>query len=153
MAEIESVPTFTGDIVSGFLARIALRDSSVVKTDSFLADAAVEGSGVLTAEVTKVEQPTPGLPDYFVSVSVLGQTLASVDADKAIIRGMFDDAMKSVTNLTVENCNSSGTLPPLLSGGEVQGFFPVSNAAIREGGEKYMFTIDAKLAVTITAQP
>lgn len=143
--------TFTRDIVAGILARITLRDTSVVKTDSFLDAQAVEGSGVLTAEVTKVEQPTFGLPDYFVSVSVLGQTFASVDADKAIIRGMFDDAMKSVTSLTIEGCNSSGTLPPLLPRGEVQGFFPVSNAAIREDPEHYMFTIDFRLAVTITA--
>ncbi len=141
--------TFTRDIVAGILARIVLRDATIVKTDSFLAADAVGGAGVLTAEVTKVEQPNPGLPDYFVSVSVLGQTFASCDADKSIIRAMFDDAMKSVTELTVANCNAA---PALVSRSEVQGLFPVSSAAIRENPERYMFTIDFRIAVTITAE-
>lgn len=134
--------SFHRNFVRELLGLVTLRNESVVKTDSF-AVANVATGAELTCEITKIEQANPGLPDYFLHVSILGRSFASEDPDKEVVRGMFDDALAAYRTFT------SVTLAPCIpAGAKVLGVLPVTNAAIREGAEEYMFTVDFKIVVT-----
>ena len=134
--------TFHRTFVRGLLDLVTLRNESVVKTDSFDAGN-VQTGAALTVEITKIEQANPGLPDYFLHVSILGRSFVSEDPDKEIVRGMFDDVLAAYSTFT------SVTLAPCVpAGAKVLGILPVTNAAIREGAEEYMFTVDFKIVVS-----
>ena len=134
MANTENTDVSAG-IVNDILNGITLTQDGAVKTDSFDPDNAPDG--VVTCEVTKLEQLNPGVPDFYVSVSVIGQTFASTDPDKKIIRKLFADVMRSVMAMTTATFTSV----------TVDGILPISNAAIREGSDRFMFTVDFRLAV------
>ena len=134
------VSDFNSKIVLGILNSITLTPDGAEKTDSFDPDAEPDGPGVVTCEVTKLEQLNPGVPDFFASVSVLGQTFASTDPNKAIIRTLFADVMRSVMSMTAASLTTT-------TGLTVDGILPISNAAIREGADRFMFTVDFKIAV------
>lgn len=134
--------TFHRTFVRGLLDLITLRNENVVKTDSF-DEATVQTGGELTCEITRIEQANPGLPDYFLHVSILGRTFASEDGTKEVIRGMFDDvlaAYSTFTSVTLASCVPAGA--------KVLGVLPVTNAAIREGAEEFVFTVDFKIVVS-----
>lgn len=135
-------------IVEALLDAIDVRyGDGIVKVDSYDPDKITDGRGVITAEVTKIEQCNPGLPDYFVSVSVLGLSFASEDPDKELIRALFDDAMAALRRLDNETARRNFDLH-LPEGARLVGALPVTNAAIREGEDRHMFTIDRQLVFT-----
>lgn len=134
--------SFHRTFVRGVLDLVTLRNTSVVKTDSF-DDTHVVTGAELTAEITRVEQANPGLPDYFIHVSILGRTAVAEDTTKETVRGMFDDvlaAYSSLTSTTLASCVPAGA--------KVLGILPVTNAAIREGADEFQFTVDFKIVVT-----
>jgi len=141
----ENIVSVESQIVRGFLNALDITTAGVVKTDSFNPEAEPDGRGAVTVEITKKEQANPGLPDWFFSVSVIGMTFASEDPNKEIIRKLFGDVCRSVRNWT------PAILSRFLSGltvVTVAGILPVTNAAIREGSDRFMFTCDFKIAVT-----
>lgn len=134
--------SFHRNFVRGLLDLVTLRDATVVKTDSFDVSNVATGAE-LTAEITRIEQANPGLPDYFLHVSILGRSFVSEDPDKEVVRGMFDDvlaAYSTFTSVTLASCVPAGA--------KVLGVLPVTNAAIREGAEEYMFTVDFRIVVS-----
>ncbi len=132
-------------IVEALLDAIDVRyGNGIVKVDCYDPEKITDGRGVITAEVTKVEQCNPGLPDYFVSISVLGLTFSSEDPDKELIRSLFDDAMTALRRLEGETARRNFDLH-LPAGARLVGVLPVTNAAIREGEDRHMFTIDRRL--------
>lgn len=141
----ETVSSIEKQIVRGFLNALDITVEGVVKTDSFNPDTEPDGKGAVTVEITKKEQANPGLPDWFLSVSVIGMTFATEDPDKEIVRTLFGDVCRSVRSW------KPSILSGFLSGDfnvNVAGILPVTNAAIREGADRFMFTCDFKIAVT-----
>ena len=125
----------------------------VVKVDSYDPEAVPEGDGVITAEITKVEEPNPGLPDYFVSVSVLGFTFVSVDPDKRIVRHLFDVVLNDVSRLIAASRTPKARRRQrfedhLPLGARLAGVREITNAAVREGEDKTLFTVDFQLVIT-----
>ena len=128
------------NIVFGILNSLTLTAPGVNKTDSFDPTSEPDGNGVVTCEITRFEQINPGLSDFFVHVSVIGQTFASVDTSKTIIRTTFADVMRSVLAFT----------PSILAaatGVTVDGILQISNAAVREDADHFMFIVDFGIVV------
>ena len=142
----ESTPASTSssgvmkNIVSGILNSLTITGQGVDVTDSFDPTSRPDGSGAVTCEITRFEQINPGLPDFFVHLSILGMTFASVDTSKTVIRTTFADVMRSVLAFTPASLTTA-------TGVTVDGILQISNAAIREDADRFMFTVDFKIAV------
>lgn len=146
MSEESSTPASTSpsgvmkNIVSGILNSLTLTAQGASTTDSFDPTSGPDGHGKVTCEITRFEQINPGLPDFFIHLSVIGQTFASEDTTKTVIRTMFADVMRSVLAFTPSSLTTA-------TGVTVDGILPISNAAIREGENYFMFTVDFRIAV------
>lgn len=146
MSEESSTPASTSssgvmkNIVSGILNSLTLTAQGVNKTDSFDPTSVPVGNGEVTCEITRFEQINPGLPDFFIHLSILGMTFASVDTAKTVIRTAFADVMRSVLAFTPSSLTTA-------TGVTVDGILQISNAAIREDADRFMFVVDFKLAV------
>lgn len=127
-------------MIQGLLDSLTLTDENIVKTDSFSPENTLDGAGVVTAEITRMENANPGLPDYFAYVSILGMTFASVDTSKETVRNLYDDVLRSYSAWTPETLSEN-------LGVNVVGIQPITNSAIREGENRYAFTIDFKLVI------
>ena len=96
---------------------------------------------MLLAELTNREQPYPGQPIWFISVSLLGLTFASDDPRQEIIRQMYTDTLKSVQGWTPAGLSSTVGLT-------IDGILPVTTAAIRGSADRFTFAIDFRLAMS-----
>lgn len=128
------------NIVSGILNSLTITAQGVIKTDSFDPTSEPDGNGEVTCEITRFEQIKPGLSDFFVYVSVIGHTFASVDTSKTIIRTTFADVMRSVLAFYPSTLAAA-------TGVTVDGIRQISNAAVRENADHFMFTVDFSIAV------
>ena len=128
--------TFFKTLISTILSKITLTGSGITKADSW-PDTAMEGDGFLVAEITEMEQPNPGLPDWFFSISVTGKTFASEDPDKEKIRKMFSETLMSISQLRTTDFTTGCV-----------GILQISQAAPRSSDEENTFSIDFKLVFT-----
>lgn len=60
------------------------------------------GKGVVTAEIGKIEPVNPGLPDYRVTVSIMGQTFSVDDPGQNVFFTLAEDCLRSVEAWTPE---------------------------------------------------
>lgn len=128
-------------LIEGLLSAIALSDTGIEKRPFYDPENPVSGRGVLIVLLNNREQPYPGQPIWFVSVSVRGVTFPSVDPEQAIIRQMYTDALKSVQGWTPAALSSTVGL-------KIDGILPVTTAAIRGSADRYTFAIDFRLAMS-----
>ena len=128
-------------LIDGLLGAVALSDTGIEKRPFYDPENPVSGAGVLVCELTNREQPYPGQPIYFVSVSLLGLTFASDDPQQSVIRQMYTDTLKSVQGWTAAGLTTSVGL-------KIDGILPVTAAAIRGNADRYTFAIDFRLAMS-----
>ncbi|MBQ7695574.1 MAG: hypothetical protein IJT50_10665, partial [Lentisphaeria bacterium] len=76
-------------LLEGLLSSVTLSDTGVEKRTFYDPAIPISGRGVLIVLLTDREQPYPGQPIWFVSVSVRGVTFPSVDTEQSIIRQMY----------------------------------------------------------------
>ena len=117
--------------------------SGCVKTPAWNAETIPEGTGVIAAEITKKEQVVFGYPNWWIYLSVMGQTFVSCDPDRKKICAIHDAVLAAVSAWTPAFL--SGAMP---AGAAVKGILPMGNVMIRENDEKRAFNVDLKLAVT-----
>lgn len=130
-------------IIDKLKTHITLTHEGVSIVDAFDPDEEPDGAGAVAVEITGQEQPTPGLPDWFLSFSIVGMTFVSVDEDKTIIEDTFCDVLRSVSSWT------PATISDVAPGSAVLcGIQPVTNGAIRHDATRRMFTADFKLVFT-----
>lgn len=128
-------------LLEGLLSAIPLSDTGVEKRTFYDQENPVSGRGVLIVTLTNRDQPYPGLPIWFVSVSVRGVTFPSVDTEQSIIRQMYTDALKSVQGWTAEGLTTAVGL-------KIDGILPVTSAAIRGDADRFTFAVDFRLAMS-----
>ena len=137
-----ATPTnFEEKLITGLLNSVTLTSYGVEKTASYSPGDVIDGAGVLVCEITNREQRYPGVPVYFLSVSLLGMTFVSVDPDQSIIREVFDDTLKSVQGWTAAALTTA-------TGLTVDGILPITTAAIRGSADRYTFSVDFQLAMS-----
>lgn len=127
-------------LLTGLLNAVTV-DYGIQKATFYDPNMEIDGAGVLVCEITNREQAYPNLPIYFVSVSLLGMTFASVDFDQSTIRKMFDDTMKSVQGWTAATLTATVGLT-------IDGILPITTAAIRGNGDRFTFSVDFRLAMS-----
>ena len=135
--QTSSQSNFLQTLISTVLSKITLTGTGVTKTDSWNGNSVVDGDGILVAEITNMEQPNCGLPDWIFTIALTGMTLPSVDTDKQIIMTMFSEALNSVCALTKSDF-ASGCC----------GILQVGNAVPRFTDEEYVFTLEFKIVFT-----
>ena len=132
---------FETTLINGMLTSVNLTSYGVQKTAAYNPDDVIDGAGVLVCEITNREQRYPGVPVWFLSVSIMGMTFDSVDPDQTIIREVFDDTLKSVQGWTASTLSASVGLT-------IDGILPVTTAAIRGSADRYTFSVDFQLAMS-----
>ncbi|MBR0422954.1 MAG: hypothetical protein IJI85_10320 [Clostridia bacterium] len=128
-------------LLEGLLSSVTLSDTGVEKRTFYDPAIPISGRGVLIVLLTDREQPYPGQPIWFVSVSVRGVTFPSVDTEQSIIRQMYTDALKSVQGWMAAGLTTAVGL-------KIDGILPVTTAAIRGSADRYTFAIDFRLAMS-----
>jgi len=119
-------------------------DAFVLKTASFDLDSAVRPEGTLVIETTSVEVANQGLPDYFVSMSLLGMTYVECDPDKQIMRKMFADCLTAVQAWTPELVsNAFGFVSPARCCGIIG-----ITSTLSSDKSMHVFRIDFRLVLT-----
>lgn len=130
-------------VLCGYILEHLVLTGDIVRVDSFTA-ASMVGTGTVTCEIGNWLQAAPGAKAWMCNISVLGMTFASEDADKSIIRRCHEDVIASISAL-------SKTFPGyVLEGAAIAGVTPVTNSALRENEDQFMFTVDFGLAITNT---
>ena len=127
-------------LVKGILDSITLTQEGTCKMDSYDPDSIVTGTGAITCIAGGLQQKNPGVADFDVTFSIVGLTFSSTDADKKIIRGLFCDVMRSVMGFTAASLTTA-------SGVTVDGIYPIQNAVIQAGSDKFLMNVDFKLAL------
>ena len=128
-------------LINGLLNAVTLSGYGVQKSAFYNPEETIDGAGILVCEITNREQAYPGQPIYFVSVSIMGMTFASVDPDQSIIRQMFDDAMKSMQGWTAATLTTTVGLT-------IDGILPITTAGIRGSADRFTFAVDFRLAMS-----
>lgn len=106
----------------------------------------VNPSGTIGVSVSGMDVANQGLPDYWVYVTIMGQTLVECDPDKSIIRQLYADALASVQNWTPESVtNALGWSSPAA----VVGIINIRSAVQLDGATR-IFRIDLTLATADT---
>lgn len=132
---------FETKLITGLLNAVTLTSYGIQKTAAYDPAEVIDGEGVLVCEITNREQRYPGVPVWFLSVSLLGMTFASVDPDQSTIRQMFDDTLKSVQGWTASTLSTT-------VGMTIDGILPVTTAAIRGSADRFSFSVDFQLAMS-----
>lgn len=132
---------FEEKLITGLLNSVTLTSYGVQKTAAYSPGDVIDGAGVLVCEITNREQRYPGGTVWFLSVSLLGMTYASVDPDRAVIRQIFDDTLKSVQGWTAATLTETVGL-------KIDGILPVTTAAIRGSEDSFTFSVDFQLAMS-----
>lgn len=61
-----------------------------------------DGTGVVTTEIGRVEPVNPGLPDYRVTISIMGETFTADDPDREKFQTLAEECIRSVEAWTPE---------------------------------------------------
>ena len=88
-----------------YLLQTSLPD--VEKVAAFDLSQYVNPGGTIAVSVSGMDVANQGLPDYWVQVTVMGQTLVECDPDKSIIRQLYADALGSVQGWTPANVTAA----------------------------------------------
>ena len=129
--------TFLKTLTTTILNKIALTGDGITKTDSWDGDTLMDGDGVLVAEILDVYNAKSGLPDYFITVSLVGMTQVSTDTDQEIIRKMFAETLNSVCALRTTDFPSGCC-----------GILQTGKATPRSDDDRRTFSLEFKLVFT-----
>ena len=129
--------TFLKTLTTTILNKITLTGTGITKTDSWDGDTLIDGDGVLVAEILDVESPNPRLNDYFITVSLVGMTQVSTDADQETIRKMFAETLNSVCALQTSDFPSGCC-----------GILQTGKATPRSDDARRTFSLEFKLVFT-----
>ena len=125
-----------------YLLNTSLPD--VEKVAAFDLTENVNPGGTLAVSVSGMDVANQGLPDYWVYVTVMGQTLVECDPDKTVIRQLYADALNSVQNWTPESVTAALEWD---SPAAVCGIINIRSAVQLDGAAR-IFRIDLTLATT-----
>ena len=128
-------------LINGLLTAVNLTSYGVQKSATYDQEHEIDGAGVLCCSITGRQQAYPNQPIYFVSVRLTGMTFVSMDPDQAIIRQIYDDAMKSVQGWTAATLTTTVGLT-------IDGILPITAAPIWGEEDRYRFSIDLSLAMS-----
>ena len=129
---------------SKLLNILATTVSGVEKIAAYDLSKCVNPSGTLAVSVSGMDVANQGLPDYWVYVTIMGQTLVECDPDKNVIRQLYADTLNSVQNWTPESVTSALEWD---SPAAVLGIINIRSAVQLDGASR-VFRIDLTLATT-----
>ena len=104
----------------------------------------VNPGGTLAVSISGMDVANQGLPDYWVYVTIMGQTLVECDPDKSIIRQLYADTLGSVQNWTPASVTAALEWD---SPAAVVGIINIRSAVQLDGASR-IFRIDLTLATT-----
>lgn len=119
-------------------------DSFILKTAYFDLEKHVNPSGTLVISTTAVNVANPGLPDYFVDISLLGCTYIECDPDKETIRKMHSDVLTAVQAWTPGLVSGAfGLVAPARCCGVIN-----ITSSLSSDKSKNAFRLDVRLVMT-----
>lgn len=118
--------------------------SDVEKIAAYDLSKCVNPSGTLAVSVSGMDVANQGLPDYFVYITIMGQTLVECDPDKYVIRQLYADTLTSVQDWTPSNVTSALEWE---SPAAVVGIINTRSAVQLDGASR-VFRIDLTLVTT-----
>ena len=98
------------------------------------------GTGVVTAEIGRIEPVNPGLPDYRVTVSIMGQTFSADDPDRGKFQTLAEECLRSVEAWTPAALAAA-------AGESIVGKF-LKGLDNSSDGEENRFKIDVELIIS-----
>ena len=84
----------TGNTLTVLLDKLTVTDAA--KVPVYDPEQIQDGTGVVTAEIGRIEPMNPGLPDYRVTVSVMGQTFTADDPDREKFQTLAEECLRSI---------------------------------------------------------
>lgn len=88
------------NLINAILDNLEVKDAE--KVPVYDPDNIQKGSGVVTAEIGRVEPVNPGLPDYRVTLSIMGETFTADDPDREKFYSLAEECIRSVEAWTPE---------------------------------------------------
>lgn len=131
---------------SKLLSILSTSLSGVEKIAAYDLSQSVNPGGTLAVSISGMDVANQGLPDYWVYVTIMGQTLVECDPDKSIIRQLYADTLGSVQNWTPASVT---TALEWSSPAAVVGIINIRSAVQLDGASR-VFRIDLTLATVET---